>query len=201
MDRLKQKYYKIMSTRCNIIVQSSISGRNILYRHCDGYPDSGTGDDLKIVLEKYSKNVEEYDYESLTKQILDSYDDIQEDDKFARDISYLYEITLFNHTIFYTCYKVPVIGDYDIDNIDEDCSIIECKEYNNFYTDKNQLESTKEVIDDARQLLEYTNKRNYFIEQIIKKYRDSNTKDIKLVTELLKLSYDQGFNCSRLDNI
>lgn len=201
MDRLKQKYYKIMSTRCNIIVQSSISGRNILYRHCDGYPDSGTGDDLKIVLEKYSKNVEEYDYESLTKQILDSYDDIQEDDKFARDISYLYEITLFNHTIFYTCYKVPVIGDYDIDNIDEDCSIIECKEYNNFYTDKNQLESTKEVIDDARQLLEYTNKRNYFIEQIIKKYRDSNTKDIKLVTELLKLSYDQGYNCSSLDNI
>ena len=190
-----------MPTRCNIIVKSGISGRNILYRHCDGYPDSGTGDDLKIVLEKYSKNVEEYDYESLTKQILDSYDDIQEDDKFARDISYLYEITLFNHTIFYTCYKVPVIGDYDIDNIDEDCSIIECKEYNNVYTDKNQLESTKEVIDDARQLLEYTNKRNYFIEQIIKKYRDSNTKDIKLVTELLKLSYDQGYNCSRLDNI
>ena len=192
-----------MPTRCNIIVQSGISGRNILYRHCDGYPDRGTGDDLKIVLEKYSKNVEEYDYESLTKQILDSYDDIQEDDKVARDISYLYEITLFNHTIFYTCYKVPVIGDYDIDNIDEDenCSIIECKEYNNVYTDKNQLESTKDVIDDARTLLEYTNKRNYFIEQIIKKYRDSNTKDIKLVTELLKLSYDQGFNCSRLDNI
>ena len=192
-----------MPTRCNIIVQSGISGRNILYRHCDGYPDNGTGDDLKIVLEKYSKNVEEYDYESLTKQILDSYDDIQEDDKVARDISYLYEITLFNHTIFYTCYKVPVIGDYDIDNIDEDenCSIIECKEYNNVYTDKNQLESTKDVIDDARTLLEYTNKRNYFIEQIIKKYRDSNTKDIKLVTELLKLSYDQGFNCSRLDNI
>ena len=192
-----------MPTRCNIIVQSGISGRNILYRHCDGYPDCGTGDDLKIVLEKYSKNVEEYDYESLTKQILDSYDDIQEDDKVARDISYLYEITLFNHTIFYTCYKVPVIGDYDIDNIDEDenCSIIECKEYNNVYTDKNQLESTKDVIDDARTLLEYTNKRNYFIEQIIKKYRDSNTKDIKLVTELLKLSYDQGFNCSRLDNI
>lgn len=192
-----------MPTRCNIIVQSGISGHNILYRHCDGYPDRGTGDDLKAVLEKYSKNVEEYDYESLTKQILDSYDDIQEDDKVARDISYLYEITLFNHTIFYTCYKVPVIGDYDIDNIDEDenCSIIECKEYNNVYTDKNQLESTKEVIDDARTLLEYTNKRNYFIEQIIKKYRDSNTKDIKLVTELLKLSYDQGFNCSRLDNI
>ena len=192
-----------MHTRCNIIVQSGISGRNILYRHCDGYPDRGTGDDLKIVLEKYSKNVEEYDYESLTKQILDSYDDIQEDDKVARDISYLYEITLFNHTIFYTCYKVPVIVDYDIDNIDEDenCSIIECKEYNNVYTDKNQLESTKDVIDDARTLLEYTNKRNYFIEQIIKKYRDSNTKDIKLVTELLKLSYDQGFNCSRLDNI
>ena len=192
-----------MPTRCNIIVQSGISGRNILYRHCDGYPDHGTGDDLKIVLEKYSKNVEEYDYESLTKQILDSYDDIQEDDKVARDISYLYEITLFNHTIFYACYKVPVIGDYDIDNIDEDenCSIIECKEYNNVYTDKNQLESTKDVIDDARTLLEYTNKRNYFIEQIIKKYRDSNTKDIKLVTELLKLSYDQGFNCSRLDNI
>ena len=192
-----------MPTRCNIIVQSGISGHNILYRHCDGYPDRGTGDDLKIVLEKYSKNVEEYDYESLTKQILDSYDDIQEDDKVARDISYLYEITLFNHTIFYTCYKVPVIGDYDIDNIDEDenCSIIECKEYNNVYTDKKQLESTKEVIDDARTLLEYTNKRNYFIEQIIKKYRDSNTKDIKLVTELLKLSYDQGFNCSRLDNI
>ena len=192
-----------MPTRCNIIVQSGISGHNILYRHCDGYPDRGTGDDLKIVLEKYSKNVEEYDYESLTKQILDSYDDIQEDDKVARDISYLYEITLFNHTIFYTCYKVPVIGDYDIDNIDEDenCSIIECKEYNNVYTDKNQLESTKDVIDDARTLLEYTNKRNYFIEQIIKKYRDSNTKDIKLVTELLKLSYDQGFNCSRLDNI
>ena len=38
-----------MPTRCNIIVQSGISGRNILYRHCDGYPDSGTGDDLKIV--------------------------------------------------------------------------------------------------------------------------------------------------------
>ena len=192
-----------MPTRCNIIVKSGISGRNILYRHCDGYPDSGTGDDLKAVLEKYSKNVEEYDYESLTKQILDSYDDIQEDDKVARDISYLYEITLFNHTIFYTCYKVPVIGDYDIDNIDEDknCSIIECKEYNNVYTDKNQLESTKDVIDDARTLLEYTNKRNYFIEQIIKKYRDSNTKDIKLVTELLKLSYDQGYNCSKLDNI
>ena len=192
-----------MPTRCNIIVKSGISGRNILYRHCDGYPYSGTGDDLKAELEKYSKNVEEYDYESLTKQILDSYDDIQEDDKVARDISYLYEITLFNHTIFYTCYKVPVIVDYDIDNIDEDenCSIIECKEYNNVYTDKNQLESTKDVIDDARTLLEYTNKRNYFIEQIIKKYRDSNTKDIKLVTELLKLSYDQGFNCSRLDNI
>lgn len=192
-----------MPTRCNIIVQSGISGHNILYRHCDGYPDRGTGDDLKTVLEKYSKNVEEYDYESLTKQILESYDDIQEDDKVARDISYLYEITLFNHTIFYTCYKVPVIGDYDIDNIDEDenCSIIECKEYNNVYTDKNQLESTKDVIDDARTLFEYTNKRNYFIEQIIKKYRDSNTKDIKLVTELLKLSYDQGFNCSRLDNI
>ena len=192
-----------MPTRCNIIVKSGISGRNILYRHCDGYPDRGTGDDLKTVLEKYSKNVEEYDYELLTKQILDSYDDIQEDDKVARDISYLYEITLFNHTIFYTCYKVPVIGDYDIDNIDEDenCSIIECKEYNNVYTDKNQLESTKEVIDDARTLLEYTNKRNYFIEQIIKKYRDSNTKDIKLVTELLKLSYDEGYNCSRLDNI
>ena len=44
-----------MPTRCNIIVQSGISGRNILYRHCDGYPDSGTGDDLKAVLEKYSK--------------------------------------------------------------------------------------------------------------------------------------------------
>ena len=80
-----------MPTRCNIIVKSGISGRNILYRHCDGYPDSGTGDDLKAVLEKYSKNVEEYDYESLTKQILDSYDDIQEDDKVARDISYFNE--------------------------------------------------------------------------------------------------------------
>jgi hypothetical protein len=34
--------------------------------------DRCTGDDLKTVLEKYSKNVEEYDYESLTKQILDS---------------------------------------------------------------------------------------------------------------------------------
>ena len=192
-----------MPTRCNIIVQSGISGHNILYRHCDGYPDRGTGDDLKTVLEKYSKNVEEYDYESLTKQILESYDDIHEDDKVARDISYLYEITLFNHTIFYTCYKVPVIGDYDIDNIDEDenCKVIERKEYNHVYTDENNLESTKDVIDDARTLLEYTNKRNYFIEQIIKKYRDSNTKDIKLVTELLKLSYDQGFNCSRLDNI
>ena len=107
-----------MPTRCNIIVKSGISGRNILYRHCDGYPDSGTGDDLKAVLEKYSKNVEEYDYESLTKQILDSYDDIQEDDKVARDISYLYEITLFNHTIFYTCYKFTVIVYYDIYNID-----------------------------------------------------------------------------------
>lgn len=189
-----------MPTRCNIIVQSSISGRNILYRHCDGYPDNGTGDYLKIVLEKYSKNVEEYDYESLTKQILGSYDDIQEDDKVAKDISYLYFINVFNCTIFYTCYKVPVMGDYDIDD-EENCKVIERKEYNNVYTDKNQLESTKDVIDDARTLLEYTNKRNYFIEQIIKKYRDSNTKDIKLVTELLKLSYDQGFNCSRLDNI
>ena len=95
------------------------------------------------------------------------------------------------------------MGDYDIDDIDdeENCKVIERKEYNHVYTDENNLESTKEVIDDARTLLEYTNKRNYFIEQIIKKYRDSNTKDIKLVTELLKLSYDQGFNCSRLDNI
>lgn len=187
-----------MPTRCNIIVKSGISGRNILYRHCDGYPDSGTGDDLKTVLEKYSKNTEEYSYESLTKQILDSYDDIQEDDKVARDISYLYEITVFVHTIFYTCYKVPVIGDYDIDNIDENCSIIESKEYNHVYTDESNLESTKGVIDDARTLLEYTNKRNYFIEQIIKKYRDSNTKDIKLVTELLKLSYDQGYIISKM---
>ena len=192
-----------MPTRCNIIVQSGISGRNILYRHCDGYPDSGTGDYLKTVLGKYSKNVEEYDYESLTKQILESYDDIQEDDKVAKDISYLYFINVFNCTIFYTCYKVPVLGDYDIDDIDdeENCKVIERKEYNHVYTDENNLESTKEVIDDARQLLEYTNKRNYFIEQIIKKYRDSNTKDIKLVTELLKLSYDQGYNCSKLDNI
>ena len=46
-----------------------------------------------------------------------------------------------------------------------------------------------------------TNKRNYFIEQIIKKYKDSNKKDINLVTELLKLLYDQGYNCSKLDNI
>lgn len=189
-----------MPTRCNIIVQSGISGRNILYRHCDGYPDSGTGDDLKTVLEKYSKNVEEYDYESLTKQILDSYDDIQEDDKVAKDISYLYEIVVYEHTIFYTCYKVSVMEDYDIDK-EENCEVIECEEYNNVYTDKNQLESTKDVIYDAKTLLEYTNKRNYFIEQIIKKYRDSNTKDIKLVTELLKLSYDQGYNCSKLDNI
>lgn len=189
-----------MSTRCNIIVQSGISGRNILYRHCDGYPDSGTGDDLKTVLGKYSKNTEEYSYESLTKQILDSYDDIQEDDKVAKDISYLYFINVFDCTIFYTCYKVPVLGDYDIDD-EENCKVIERKEYNHVYTDENQLESTKEVIDDARQLLEYTNKRNYFIEQIIKKYRDSNTKDIKLVTELLKLSYDQGYNCRKLDNI
>ena len=192
-----------MPTRCNIIVKSGISGRNILYRHCDGYPDSGTGDDLKIVLEKYSKNVEEYDYESLTKQILDSYDDIQEDDKVARDISYLYEITLFNHTIKKTLKVMSYWKNYDIDDIDdeENCKVIERKEYNHVYTDENNLESIKEVIDDARTLLEYTNKRNYFIEQIIKKYRDSNTKDIKLVTELLKLSYDQGFNCSRLDNI
>lgn len=192
-----------MPTRCNIIVQSGISGRNILYRHCDGYPDSGTGDDLKAVLEKYSKTTKEYDYETLTKHILDTYDDIREDDRVARDISYLYEITVFNHTIFYTCYKVPVIGDYDIDNIDEDenCSIIESKEYNNVYTDKSQLESTKDVIDDAKVLLDYANKRNYFIEQIIKKYEASNTKDINLITELLKLSYDQGYNCSRLDNI
>lgn len=192
-----------MSTRCNIIVQSGISGRNILYRHCDGYPDGGTGDDLKVVLEKYSKTTKEYDYETLTKHILDTYDDIREDDRVARDISYLYEITVFNHTIFYTCYKVPVIGDYDIDNIDEDenCSIIESKEYNNVYTDKSQLECTKDVIDDAKVLLDYANKRNYFIEQIIKKYKTSNTKDINLITELLKLSYDQGYNCSRLDNI
>lgn len=192
-----------MSTRCNIIVQSGITGRNILYRHCDGYPDSGTGDDLKAVLGKYSKTTKEYDYETLTKHILDTYDDIREDDRVARDISYLYEITVFNHTIFYTCYKVPVIGDYDIDNIDEDenCSIIESKEYNNVYTDKSQLESTKDVIDDAKVLLNYANKRNYFIEQIIKKYKTSNTKDINLITELLKLSYDQGYNCSKLDNI
>lgn len=192
-----------MSTRCNIIVQSGITGRNILYRHCDGYSDSGTGDDLKAVLGKYSKTTKEYDYETLTKHILDTYDDIREDDRVARDISYLYEITVFNHTIFYTCYKVPVIGDYDIDNIDEDenCSIIESKEYNNVYTDKSQLESTKDVIDDAKVLLNYANKRNYFIEQIIKKYKTSNTKDINLITELLKLSYDQGYNCSKLDNI
>lgn len=192
-----------MPTRCNIIVQSGITGRNILYRHCDGYPDSGTGDDLKAVLGKYSKTTKEYDYETLTKHILDTYDDIREDDRVARDISYLYEITVFNHTIFYTCYKVPVIGDYDIDNIDEDenCSIIESKEYNNVYTNKSQLESTKDVIDDAKVLLDYANKRNYFIEQIIKKYKTSNTKDINLITELLKLSYDQGYNCSKLDNI
>lgn len=192
-----------MPTRCNIIVQSGISGRNILYRHCDGYPDGGTGDDLKVVLEKYSKTTKEYDYETLAKHILDTYDDIREDDRVARDISYLYEITVFNHTIFYTCYKVPVIGDYDIDNIDEDenCSIIESKEYNNVYTDKSQLECTKDVIDDAKVLLDYANKRNYFIEQIIKKYKTSNTKDINLITELLKLSYDQGYNCSKLDNI
>lgn len=197
-----------MSTRCNIIVQSGISSeQNILYKHCDGYPDGGIGDDLKTTLEEYSKSTEIYDYETLTKYILNSYDDIREDDRVAKDISYLYKINVYEHKIVYTCYKVPIMEDYDIDNIDEqeNCEVIECEDYNNIYTsntiNENNINSAEDVIDDARSLFEYTNKRNYFIDEVIKKYKDSNIKDIKLITELLKLSYDQGYNYSRLTNI
>ena len=44
----------------------------------------------------------------------------------------------------------------------KDIFIKESKEYNNVYTDESQLESTKDVIDDAKVLLDYANKRNYF---------------------------------------
>lgn len=198
-----------MSTRCNIVVQSSISGQNILYKHCDGYPDGGIGDSLKKLLDYYTKNIEEYDYVSLTNSILLTYDDIIKDEKVAKDISYVYKIIVYTHTIFYTCYKVPVCGDYDIGNIDDekDCSIIDSKEFNTYTSEpinESNINNAECVIDDTKTLLEYTNTRNYFIDQLITKYKNSDKfdkKDIKLITELLKLSYDQGYNYKRLDNI
>ncbi len=94
-----------MSTRANIFIRNNYDDRDkeILYHHCDGYPE-GVGRDLRIILQKFAQ---EYPDVTLTKRLLGEYI-CKSDEQFkittpyiAADAEYVYEINLEKRRVDY----------------------------------------------------------------------------------------------------
>lgn len=191
-----------MSTRCNLQVQDNIKGEHILYRHCDGMPD-GAGKEIKKFLSDYVKSVETpYDYEDITKGIIDDLG-FEDEGTVAKDINYFYEIVVHPNTIFYTCYHVPVFRNYDINNIEEypDCEEIECEEFNNCNIPKETIDKATDVIIDSKELLNYIDRRNKLLDELIEKVEFENHDLMIKFKKMLEVAYDSGYNVNKIDNI
>jgi hypothetical protein len=94
-----------MSTRANIFIRNNYDDydKEILYHHCDGYPE-GVGRDLRIILQKFA---EEYPDVTLTKRLIADYI-CKSDEQFeittpnrAADAEYNYEINLEKRRVDY----------------------------------------------------------------------------------------------------
>lgn len=191
-----------MSTRCNLLVQDNIKGEHILYRHCDGMPDSA-GKQIKEYLKEYVMNTNTtYNYEDISNGIIDNLG-FEDEGTVAKDINYFYEIIVHPNTIFYTCYHVPVFGNYDIDNIEEypDCETVECEEFNKFTIPKETIDNTKEIITDSKDALKYVEERNNFLNKLIEKYTNDDNISKDVFKESLKIAYNQGYNNRLIDTI
>lgn len=190
-----------MSTRCNLLVQDNIKGEHILYRHCDGMPDSA-GKQIKEYLKEYVTNNTSYNYDDISNDIIEKLG-FNEESKFAKDINYYYEIIVRPNTIFYTCYHVPVFGEYDIYNIEEysNCETVECEEFNKFTIPKETIDNTKEIIVDSEEVLKYVEERNKFLNKLIEKYTNDADISKEVFKESLIAAYNQGYNNHLIDTI
>lgn len=192
-----------MSTRCNIIIESSIHDNDdkILYRHCDGMPSSA-GKEIKSELSEYVNNKDSFDYGVIAKRFINNID-FEEEDSIAGDINYLYKITVYPSNIFYSCYYVPVFKKYDIENIDDDpdCELIECQDFNNCNIPMETIEKTNDVIVDSKKLLHYIDERNKFIDKLLEKYNNEVGISKDVYKKALEASYNQGYNYHLIDSI
>lgn len=198
-----------MSTRCNVIIKNGEHSElpAIFYHHCDGFPDNGVGDELKDILKQYALTYNTYSFTDIIKLIKDESDEYELSERIAADIQYLYNIIVYNGTIFYTCYKVPACGSYDIDT-EKNCKLIYSEEYNQlkamqYKEDLSNSESCEKVIIDTKELLDYVNKRNKFLDELMEKYCSYETIGISKdkFRSILEVTYDQGYNNNKIDNI
>ncbi len=191
-----------MSTRCNLQVQDNIEGEHILYRHCDGMPDIA-GNEIKNFLKEYVKNTNTtYNYEEISKGIIDQLG-FEDEGTVAKDINYFYEIVVHPNTIFFTSWHVPVFGNYDIDNLEDnpDCEELECEEFNKCNIPKEIIDKATDVITDSKELLNYVDKKNKFIDELLSKVEFGSDVVKNKFRIMLDITYNQGYNCSRIDNI
>lgn len=191
-----------MSTRCNLLVQDNVKGEHILYRHCDGMPDSA-GEEIKKFLKNYVKNTDTpYNHEDISNGIIDDLG-FEDEGTVAGDINYFYEIIVHPNTIFYTCWHVPVFAKYDIYDLQDnpDCEEIECEEFNNCNIPKETIDKATDVIVDSKELLKYVDKKNKFIDELLSKFKFGSDVVKDKFKNMLDIAYDQGYNCSRIDNI
>lgn len=191
-----------MSTRCNLLVQDNVKGEHILYRHCDGMPDSA-GEEIKNFLKEYVKNTDTpYNHEDISNGIIDDLG-FEDEGTVAGDINYFYEIIVHPNTIFYTCWYVPVFAKYDIYDLEDnpDCEELECEEFNNCNIPKETIDKATDVIVDSKELLKYVDKKNKFIDELLSKVEFGSDVVKDKFKNMLDITYDQGYNCSRVDNI
>lgn len=191
-----------MSTRCNLLIQDNVKGEHILYRHCDGMPDSA-GEEIKNFLKEYVKNTNtSYNYEDISNGIINDLG-FEDDGKVARDINYFYEIIVHPNTLFYTCWHVPVFAKYDIYDLEDnpDCEEIECEEFNNFNIPKETIDKATDVIIDSKELLKYIDRRNKLLDELIEKVEFENHDLMIKFKKMLEVAYDSGYNVNKIDNI
>lgn len=191
-----------MSTRCNLLVQDNVKGEHILYRHCDGMPDSA-GEEIKKFLKDYVKNTEiPYNYEDISNGIIDDLG-FEDEGTVAGDINYFYEIIVYPNTIFYTCRHVPVFAKYDIYALDDnqDCEEIECEEFNNCNIPIETIEKAEDLIFDSKKLLKYVDERNKFIDKLMEKYTIEAGISKDAYRKALEVSYNQGYNNHLIESI
>ena len=186
-----------MSTRCNLQIQDNIEGEHILYRHCDGMPDSA-GNEIKNFLNDYVKNTNTtYNYEEISKGIIEQLG-FEDEGKVAKDINYFYEIVVHPNTIFYTCWHVPVFGNYDIDSLED---YPDCEEFNKCNIRKETINKSTDDIVDSKELLKYVDRRNKFLDELLDEVELNGGISRDKIMNMLKVTYDQGYNYNRVDNI
>ena len=197
-----------MSTRCNVIINNGEKSADptIFYHHCDGYPD-GVGNELKNILKQYTSDNNTYSISEIISEIMNKSDEYELENRIAGDIEYLYDIIVYKGNIFYTCYKVPACGSYDI-NTEKNCKRIESYEYNQMKAlqekdENNNIDSCNKVIVDTKELLDYVNKRNKFLDELMEKYCSNDTIGIPKdkFKEILEVTYNHGYNSNKEDNI